>query len=115
MAAIESAMRDSGNMLGLPYMLAGRADLAWCLGRYQESGALVFQAEELGELIGDPMGPAMAHPVLIKLAGVKGDAEAARDRLKVLGFPGGRTPIRSSDLMLEHACRRVAISSDITP
>ena len=81
MVVIEAEMREQGSIQGLPYMLAGQSDLAWRMGRYQVAEALAYQAEELGDLIGDPIGPMLAPATLIKVAAVRGDATEAHDRL----------------------------------
>ena len=41
-------MRAKGQVGGLPYMLAGEAELAWRMGRFGTAEALAYQAEDLG-------------------------------------------------------------------
>jgi ATP/maltotriose-dependent transcriptional regulator MalT len=101
--AIEAGMRLKGEVGGLPYMLAGEADLAWRMGRLRTAEALAYQAQDLGSALGDLLGPLMAAPALAKIEALRGDEEASRSQLRVVEEPARALPILSLQVFVEHA------------
>jgi DNA-binding CsgD family transcriptional regulator len=101
--AIEAEMRAKGEVGGLPYMLAGEAELAWRMGRLQTAEAFAYQAEDLGAALGDVLGPLLAAITLARVEALRGDQEASTAQLRLAEEPARALPLLSIQVFVEHA------------
>ena len=108
--AIEGEMRAKGEVGGLPYMLAGEADLAWRMGRLRTAEALVYQAEDLGSALGDLLGPLLARATLAKVAALRGDQELSRSQHRLVEEPARALPLLSIQVFADHAAGLLALT-----
>lgn len=101
--AIEAELRAKGEVGGLPYMLAGEAELAWRMGRLQTAEALAYQAEDLGSALGDLLGPLLAAVALAKVEALRGHEEASKSQLRLAEEPAQALKLLSIQVFAEHA------------
>ncbi|HEX4520583.1 MAG TPA: AAA family ATPase [Gaiellaceae bacterium] len=108
--AIETAMRNKGELGGLPYLLGGEADLAWRMGRLRTAEALALQSEELGSALDDLVGPLLAFVTLSKLDALRGEEASSRVWLGRVEEPARGLRLLSILVFVEHAAGLLALT-----